>query len=111
MPFSMHAATECDTTSAIFRKEKYRELHLITKNREMPSLILQFNSPQLDPLKALILAIHPLQYGSKQNPSLQNLTWQLFHQVQQLLSIHFVFNFKSNNGWKTTWILQNGDGS
>ncbi|GBL85201.1 hypothetical protein AVEN_222691-1 [Araneus ventricosus] len=32
-------------------------------------------------------------------------------QVQQLHSIHFVFNFKSNSGWGINCILLNGDDS
>ncbi|GBM12364.1 hypothetical protein AVEN_211551-1 [Araneus ventricosus] len=47
----LHVAAECDTISAIFRKGKFTALHLMTKNHKMPSLVLQFNSPQLDPWK------------------------------------------------------------
>ncbi|GBN33686.1 hypothetical protein AVEN_76567-1 [Araneus ventricosus] len=46
-------ATGCDTTSAIFKKEKSTAFKLIKENQELCSLISQFNIPQLDPLKAI----------------------------------------------------------
>ncbi|KAF2882162.1 hypothetical protein ILUMI_24018 [Ignelater luminosus] len=49
----LHAATGCDTTSAIFRKGKSAAFKLIEQNHKLSFLISHFNSPQVDPQKVI----------------------------------------------------------
>ncbi|GBN81914.1 hypothetical protein AVEN_157349-1 [Araneus ventricosus] len=117
-------ATGCDTTSAIFRKEKSTAFKLIKENQELCSLISQLSIPQLDPQKVIEIGEVFLKhlFGGKQINSLDDLRYISYNkEVTKTLSSNLTCNtstnncvlfiFKSNSGWGITWILVNGDWS
>lgn len=90
----LHAATGCDTTSAIFRKGKRQAATLLQRNTELRTLVKIFNDPTSTKKDIAVAGEHFLLhlYGAKVNSSLNKQRYFAYNRAVAKLSVQAKFD-------------------